>query len=103
MKESPEKPKYNLQNIKRIFNAVQRLNMTYSAMQGQYALGFTDQDVVDAIQALSHADFYKAMPPMHEGFSAWHDVYKSTFKGIQLYIKFQIDKNGEMIISFKER
>lgn len=77
--------------------------MTYSAMQGQYELEFSDQDVVDAIQALTCTHFYKSMPPKHENYSAWHDVYKSTFKKVDLYIKFQIDKRGEMIISFKER
>jgi hypothetical protein len=64
---------------------------------------FSDQDVVDAIQLLTCADFYKSMPPKHESYSAWHDVYKSTYKDADLYIKFQIDKRGEMIISFKAR
>jgi hypothetical protein len=77
--------------------------MTYSAMQGQYELEFSDQDVVDAIQTLTSTDFYKSMPPEHEGFSAWQDVYKPTFKGVKLYVKFQIDKRGEVIISFKAR
>lgn len=98
-----EKPKYDLEIIKIAFNTTEKLTMTYSAMQGQYELGFSDQDVVDAIQALTCADFYKSMPPKHESYSAWHDVYKSTFKDVDLYIKFQIDKRGEMIISFKER
>lgn len=102
MKES-ELPKYNLETIKLVFNATEKLNMTYSAMQGQYELGFSDQDVVNAIQALTCSDFYKSMPPINDNFSAWHDVYKSTFKRIDLYIKFQIDKRGEMIISFKAR
>jgi motility quorum-sensing regulator/GCU-specific mRNA interferase toxin len=77
--------------------------MTYSAMQGQYELGFSDQDVVDVIQSLTSTNFYKSMPPKHGSYSAWHDVYKSTFKNVQLYIKFQIDNRGEMIISFKAR
>jgi hypothetical protein len=102
MKET-EKPKYNLETIKCVFNTIEKLNMTYSAMQGQYELGFSDQDVVDAIQALTCNDFYKTMPPQHENYSAWHDVYRSQFKNIDLYIKFQIDKRGKMIISFKAR
>lgn len=102
MKET-EKAKYNLDIIKFVFNTIEKLNMTYSAMQGQYELGFSDQDVVDTIQALTYDDFYKTMPPQHENYSAWHDVYKSQFKKKDLYIKFQIDKRGEMIISFKAR
>lgn len=102
MKEIKES-KYALQAIKLAFSTIEKLNMTYSAMQGQYELGFSDQDVVDAIQALTDAHFYKSMPPKHEKYSAWHDVYKSTFKDVDLYIKFQIDKKGETIISFKAR
>lgn len=102
MKET-EQPKYKLETIKLAFNTTEKLSMTYSAMQGQYELGFSDQDVVDAIQALTGSDFYKSMPPKHDNYSAWHDVYKLSFKKVDLYIKFQIDKKGEMIISFKAR
>jgi motility quorum-sensing regulator/GCU-specific mRNA interferase toxin len=98
-----KEPKYNLETIKLAFNAVDKLNMTSSAMQGQYELGFSDQDVVDVIQALASADFYKSMPPEHPGFSAWQDVYKCVFREVELYVKFQIDKRGEVIISFKAR
>ena len=98
-----KEPKYNLNTIKLAFSTVDNLNMTYSAMQGQYELAFRDQDVVDVIQALTSTDFYKSMPPEHESFSAWQDVYKSTFKDVKLYVKFQIDKRGEVIISFKAR
>ena len=103
MKESKEKPKYDLETIKLAFSTTDKLNMTYSAMQGQYELSFSDQDIVEAIQTLTSADFHKSMPPEHKNFSAWQDVYKPTFKKIGLYLKFQIDKRGEMIISFKAR
>lgn len=102
MKET-SKSKYCLETIKSAFDVTEKLNMTYSAMKGQYELNFGDQDVVDAIQALTSNDFYKSMPPQHENYSAWHDVYKSKFKNKDLYIKFQINKHGEMIISFKAR
>lgn len=98
-----KKPKYDLRALKLVFRTPGRLNMTYSAMRGQFELGFSDQDVVDVIQALSNADFYKSMPPTHPGFSNWQDVYKPTFKGIKLYVKFQVAQRGEMIVSFKAR
>jgi hypothetical protein len=94
---------YNLDAIKSAFKTVEQLNMTYSAMQGQYELGFSDQAVIDVIQGLTKADFYKSMRPEHVGFSEWQDVYRPVFNKIALYIKFQIDKRGEMIISFKAR
>jgi len=96
-------PTYNLKTIKKAFAHVNKLNMTFSAMKTQYELGFSEQDVVDAIQALDEADFYKSMPPKKSGFTAWHDVYKPIFRNVELYIKFQIDARGEIILSFKER
>lgn len=103
MKEASKEPRYRLEVIKHVFSRANKLNMTASAMQGQYELGFGDQDVVDAIQALTIYDFYKSMPPVNEHFTAWQDVYKSVFKKIALYIKFQVDNRGEVIVSFKAR
>ncbi len=106
MKESNKfcnEAKYNLKTLKLAFDNVDKLNMTVSAMQGQYELGFSDRDIVDVIQSLTDTDFYKSMPPQHAGFSAWQDVYKPIFKEIELYVKFQIDNRGEVIISFKAR
>lgn len=97
------KPTYELNEIKNAFDAPNKLRMTFSAQQGQLLLNFSDRDVVDAIQALSDADFYKSMSPIKPGFTAWQDVYKSSFKGINLYIKFQINHNKELILSFKEK
>lgn len=98
-----DKPKYNLNIIKSAFKNIDKLNMTYSAMRGQYELGFSDQDVVDVVQAITNADFCKSMQPKHSAFSEWQDVYKPTFKGIKLYVKFQVDRRREIIISFKAR
>lgn len=96
-------PEYNLENIKKVFSRADHLRMTVSAKQGQVSLGFTDEDVVNAIQALLERDFYKSMAPQHPGFTAWQDVYKSRFKGVELYIKFQVGTRGELILSFKEK
>ena len=42
------------------------------------------------------------MPPYNLKFAAWQDVYYLRFQGIDLYIKFQINENGELLLSFKE-
>lgn len=94
---------YDLNSIKRTFDHSNKLVMTASAKQGQVMLNFTDEDVVAAIQNLAPSDFYKSMPPVHVNFTAWQDVYKTQFKGINLYIKFQINANRELILSFKEK
>lgn len=96
-------PSYDLEKIKSTFKTIRSLNMTVSAMQGMYNLGFDFQDVVDVIQSLTIFDFYKSMQPKISKFTALQDVYKPIFKGIELYIKFQVDKRGEMIVSFKEK
>jgi len=77
--------------------------MTVSATQGMYDLGFAFQDVVDVIQSLTAFDFYKSMQPKHSEFTAWQDVYRPIFKGIRLYVKFQVDRRGQIIVSFKEK
>ncbi|WP_242604525.1 type II toxin-antitoxin system MqsR family toxin [Legionella gresilensis] len=98
-----KQPAYNLRRIKQTFSREDKLVMTFSAKQGQIALGFTDTDVVNAIQSLKESDFYKSMAPHHPGFVAWQDVYKTRFEGVELYIKFQIGTRGELILSFKEK
>ena len=94
-------PTYDLKNIKKVFCSSDKLVMTSSAKKGQVSLGFSEEDVVDAIQALKKADFYKSMPPVHQAFSAWQDVYKARFKAVDLYIKFQVNMKRELILSFK--
>ncbi len=97
------RPSYNLSDIKKAFSNENKLIMTVSAKQGQLLLGFSDQDVIDAIHSLTNNDFYKSMEPKTPGFTAWQDVYKSNFKGVHLYIKFQVNTYGELILSFKEK
>ena len=94
---------YDLNSIKIAFNHSSKLVMTTSAKQGQVMINFTDEDVVLAIQNLSPGDFYKSMPPVHANFTAWQDVYKTQFKSVNLYIKFQINAKRELILSFKEK
>jgi len=70
-------PTYDLNSIKKAFDCPENLVMTSSAKRGQIVLDFSDHDVVAAIQALTVKDFYKSMPPVHENFVAWQDVYKN--------------------------
>ncbi|USE35723.1 type II toxin-antitoxin system MqsR family toxin [Endozoicomonas sp. SCSIO W0465] len=93
---------YCLDKIKEQFSSTDGLCMTGSARQGIVSLGFSDEDVIGAIQALTDSDFYKSMSPEHPGFTHWQDVYKSSFKSKALYIKGQ---SGQfyLLISFKEK
>lgn len=96
-------PTYDLSGIKQTFDSTAKLRMTGSARQGAISLGFSDQDVVDAIQALTPQDFHKTMKPTHSNFAAMQDVYKPTFKGVDLYVKFQRLSNGQLLLSFKRK
>lgn len=50
--------------------------------------------------ALKTGDFYKSMTAYHDH-TCWHDVYRPTYKGLPLYIKF-IVSGSLLIVSFKE-
>lgn len=65
-------------------------------------MGFSQQDMVDAIQQLKRNDFVKSMTT-HADHRIWQDVYNTEYNGYQLYIKFQVDEVGHFIISFKEK
>ena len=95
-------PSYSLERIQNVFNNVKKIKMTNSAYQGMVALNFGLEDVVNVIQSLTRKDFYKSMPPIHHKFVAWQDVYKVHYKSVYLYIKFQINDNDELLLSFKE-
>ncbi|MCA0403814.1 MAG: type II toxin-antitoxin system MqsR family toxin [Proteobacteria bacterium] len=94
-------PSYSLEHIQKVFDSPKNLVMTNSAYQGMVALSFNQNDVVNAIQALTRKNFYKSMPPFNLKFAAWQDVYRLNFREIDLYIKFQINDNGELLLSFK--
>jgi len=96
-----ETPSYDLEQIKKAFDQPEKLRMTSASETGLDELCFTKQNAVDAIHSLSSSDFYKSMSPLHVNFTAWQDVYTPKFKGIRLYIKFQINREKEVIVSFK--
>ena len=98
------KPTHLLPGIKAKFANVAGLEMTAVAMRNAQALGYTLQDVVDAVQALQATNFVKSetahSPPNSK---IWHDTYTMNWDGMELYLKFA----GETLIdltltSFKE-
>lgn len=72
-----------------------------SATEGAEFLGMDEQDVVDVVAALTAGDFEKSMPSNVEP-AIWQDVYKPVVGEIELYVKFTVDAQGELLlISFK--
>tara|TARA_R110002167_G_C12544721_1_gene640350 strand:- start:436 stop:567 length:132 start_codon:yes stop_codon:yes gene_type:complete len=43
------------------------------------------------------------MKPTNPGFKSWQDVYRPFYKGVELYMKFQLGQSGQIVISFKEK
>nr|WP_269719568.1 type II toxin-antitoxin system MqsR family toxin [Beggiatoa alba] len=54
------------------------------------------------MQSLTKKNFYKSMTT-YADHTIWQDVYFSQLKGIDLYIKFMMDSEGHLLVSFKER
>jgi len=96
------KPHYPLKTIKAAFADVTRLNRTMTAADGAEELGMDEQEVVDVIAGLTGRDFDKSMPSDINP-AIWQDVYKPIIEGRELYVKFTLDAQGELLlISFKE-
>ena len=90
---------YSLESIK-ILIEQNRYIVTSSARVSYTELGFEDNEVLDIIKSLKPSDLYKSMTSYHNS-KIWQDVYHSRSKGINLYIKLQINEDA-IVISFKE-
>ncbi len=96
------RPHYPLKAIKAAFADITRLNRTMTAAYGAEDLGMDEQAVVDVIGGLTARDFDKSMPSEINP-AIWQDVYKPVIGGRELYVKFTLDAQGQLLlISFKE-
>lgn len=93
---------YDLEAIKLALSSVKKLHITATALKSARAMGFSSQDIVDAVQQIKRKDFIKSMTT-YADHRIWQDVYNTEFNGYLLYIKFQVDALGHFIISFKEK
>lgn len=93
---------YDLEVIKLTFSRAENLRVTTTALRDARMMGFSRQDMIDAIQQLKQTDFVKSMTT-HADHRVWQDVYNTEFNGYVLYIKFQVDEMGHFVISFKEK
>ena len=98
------KPHHPLAAVQAKFAKVETLEITRTAVEGARALGYSLEDIVEAVQALEPGDFIKSetahSPPNSK---VWHDTYNLPWDGRRLYLKFA----GETLIdvtltSFKE-
>ncbi len=93
---------YDLEGIKEAFKEVADLRMTRTARQTIVELGINLEKVVFIIQSLTYQNFYKSMTT-YADHRIWQDVYHFQLNDLDLYIKFMMDNEGHLIVSFKQR
>lgn len=95
------KPTDDLNSVK---SAVQAgmVKLTYTCRQSIYALGGCDRDILDTIISLDRSQFYKSMTS-YTDYRVWQDVYHATWNETTIYLKFQIDEDDYLVLSFKEK
>jgi motility quorum-sensing regulator/GCU-specific mRNA interferase toxin len=97
------RPTYDLDAIKLSIGSVETLAITISAMRDAIALGFDRGCIVQTINSIERAMFYKSMTTLKDH-RLWQDVYHVPWQGLTLYIKFQADVITEFsVVSFKEK
>lgn len=96
------KPTYDLASIKAEFCTVKALRMTRAARDGAFDLGLSLQGVVDVIASMTREQFYKSMAS-HNDHRIWQDVYHVPVASVLVYVKFTIDDEGKLLISFKPK
>jgi motility quorum-sensing regulator/GCU-specific mRNA interferase toxin len=98
------KPHHNLAAVQAKFASVETLEITRVAIESARGLGFSLENIVEAVQALEPGDFIKSetahSPPNSK---VWHDTYNMPWGGLWLYLRFA----GETLLdvtltSFKE-
>lgn len=96
------RPRYPLKAVQAAFADPARINRTMVAILGAEELGMDEQAVVDLIAGLTAHDFDKSMPSDVTP-NVFQDVYKPVIGGHELYVKFTLDAQGELLlISFKD-
>ena len=74
--------------------------MTVSAETRGAKLGFSSDEIVDVVTALTLNDFYKSMTKRTDH-KVWQDVYHPTTKAGVIYLKLTVI-DDVLIVSFKE-
>ncbi|HMJ14765.1 MAG TPA: type II toxin-antitoxin system MqsR family toxin [Polyangiaceae bacterium] len=93
---------YDLATIKVEFASVATLRLTHSALVGARAVGIDRAGIVAVIQSIRSSHFYKSMTS-HNDQNIWQDVYHVPAAKTVLYVKFTVNHEGKLLISFKRK
>ena len=94
-------PTYDLKLIRMLVEQ-ERVAVTYSARCTLFALGGMEEDLFELLNELDRKSFYKSMTS-YADHRQWQDVYHPIWRGRECYLKFLIDDDGCLVLSFKER
>lgn len=94
-------PHYSLSEIHAQMLIEQDMNLTATALAGIRSASMSQANALSVIKKLVRKNFYKSMTT-HGDSRIWQDVYHSSWKGVDLYIKFQRHEEY-FVISFKEK
>jgi len=98
-----KKPTYDLEAFQSQCSDAASLNATTTAIKNGSDLGFTRQGMVDVIQTMRRAHFYKSMTS-YTNYRVWQDVYHVPSVAGVLYVKFTADAISDfLLLSFKEK
>lgn len=91
-------PTYDLRELQRLIGQGRiSSSVTEAAQEGAALLGLGEDDIVEAVLALTPDHFYKSMEA--ERFPGlWQDVYHLEFRGVSLYIKLQCSPRGLAVV-----
>jgi motility quorum-sensing regulator/GCU-specific mRNA interferase toxin len=77
-----------------------KVRTTHAARCGASELGLTLSDMLDAVLALTPADFHKSMTTLADH-TVWQDVYRPGTQAGNVYLKLTV-VDDVLIVSFKE-
>ena|SRR5215218_3292482 len=97
-------PTYDLEEVQRLAGQGPiSCTVSRTAILAATDLRLAYEHVIEAVLLLKPLDFYKTMQSERIP-GLWQDVYRSLYRGLDLYIKLQINADGmAVVIQFKER
>lgn len=84
-----KRPTHDLKKIQEAFDTTEHLVITKTAQNSAFNMGYSLDDVVDAVQELLPEDFIHSKPahsPAVHG--VWHDTYIMPWDKKKIFIKF---------------
>ncbi len=84
-----KRPTHDLKTIQVAFNTTESLVITKTAKNSAFKMGYSLDDVVDAVQDLLPEDFVHSKPAHSPALpGVWHDTYIMPWDKKKVFIKF---------------